>query len=187
MTTRAALGAVAGHEALDLGVREAVILGDQEHLLVALGEGDIAQAHHPLRAFGVEAVEVGRRILQRRRLRARRAVDEDHLGMGLRVVLDRDALVARERADHDVDLVLLDGLAGRGDGLVRRGVGRILDDLDLLAAGHAVVLLHRKLDAAVPVHAGDRERSLEIRQRADLDGLLSRRRAGDRHGEKRGP
>ena len=69
----AALGAVAGHEALHLRVREAVVLGDQEGLLVALAERVLAQAHHPLRAFGVEAVEVRRRVGQRGRLRARRS------------------------------------------------------------------------------------------------------------------
>ena len=51
------------------------------------------------------------------------------------------------------DLVLLDQLARRGHRLVGRGVGRALDDLDLLAAGHVVVLLERQLGAADAVLA----------------------------------
>ena len=53
-------------------------------------------------------------------------------------------------------------------------------------------LIHRakpggQIDAAVPVQSGDRERSFEVRQRADLDGLVLRiGRRTDRHETDRG-
>ena len=179
--------AVAGHEALHLRVREGVVLGDQRHLLVLLVvQRVVAEPDHPLRAFGVEAEEVGRRVDQRRGLRARRAVDEGDAGLGLGVVLDRDAFGARQRADHDLDLVLLDQLAGGVDRHVGLGVGRGLDDLDLLAAGHAVAFLHGELGAAHAVLAAGRERAFERGQQADLHGFL---RLGGRreHGRDRRP
>jgi hypothetical protein len=102
---------------------------------------------------------------------ARAAVDEGHLRLRLGVVLDGDALAARERSDHDVDLVLLDQLAGRVDRDVGLGIGRSLDDHDLPAGDDAVALLDRELGAAHAVGAPGRERSLERGQQADLDRL----------------
>src|SRR5687768_3849162 len=104
--------AVLGHESLHLRVREGVVLGDDHHPLVALRlVGVAAEADHPLGALGVEAEEVRRRADQRGALGPRRAVDKGDAGLGLGVVLDRDALRAGERAHHDLDLVLLDQLA----------------------------------------------------------------------------
>src|SRR5262245_55011655 len=170
--------AVLGHEALYLRVGEGVVLGDHHHLLVALVEGGLADAHHPLAAVGVEAEEVRRGARERRGLRARRAVDEGDVGLGLRVFLDRDALGARERTHHDVDLVLLDQLARRVHRDVGLGVGRGLDDLDLAAGDYAVTLAHRELGAAHAVLTTGGERALERRQQADLDRRRLRERAG---------
>ena len=60
----------------------------------------VAEAGRPLRAVRVEAEEVRRLHLQRRVLRAGDAVDERLVRVLLRVVGDRDALVAGERADR---------------------------------------------------------------------------------------
>ena len=130
-----------GHEAEDLRVGEGIVLGHGGDVLVALVvEGVGAEPGHPLGAVGREAEEVRRGIAQRGVLRGRRAVDEGDVRLGLGVVLDRQALVAGERADHDLHAVLLDELADGADGAVGRGVGRADHPLDLLAAGHAVVL-----------------------------------------------
>ena len=93
------------------------------------------------------------------------------LRLRLRVVLDRDALAARQRADHDVDLVLLDQLARGVDRDVGLGVGRGLDDLDLAPGDHAAALLDRQLGAAHAVGAAGRERPFERGQQADLHRL----------------
>jgi hypothetical protein len=90
----------------------------------------------------------------------------------LRVVLDRDAFVARERPDHDLDLVLFDRLARGTDSLVGRSVRRNLDEFDLLAAGHAIVLFQRQIGAAHAVLPRRRERAFEGGQQADLQRLL---------------
>src|SRR5437870_2920337 len=178
--------AVLGHEPLHLRIGEGVVLGDHHHLLVALVERGLAEADHPLAAIGVEAEEVRRRIDERRRLRARGAVDEGDVGLGLRVLLDRDALRARKRADHDVDLVLLDQLARRVHRDVGLGVGRRLDDLDLAAGHHAVALAHGELGAAYAVLATGGERALERGQQADLDRRRLRERAGAERGDYQG-
>ena len=178
--------AVLGHEPLHLRIGEGVVLGDHHHLLVALVERGLAEADHPLAAIGVEAEEVRRRIDERRRLRARGAVDEGDVGLGLRVLLDRDALGARKRADHDVDLVLLDQLARRVHRDVGLGVGRRLDDLDLAAGHHAVALAHGELGAAYAVLAAGGERALERGQQADLDRRRLRERAGAERGDYQG-
>ena len=146
----------------------------------------LAQAHHPLRAFGIEPIEVGRRVLQRGGLCTGRAVDEGDVGLRLGVVLDRDAFIARQRADHDLDLVLLDCLACRVHRFVGRRVRRHLDELDLLAAGHAVLFLQRQVGTAHAVLPGCRERAFERGQQADLQDLLRlghAREAG--HGQRR--
>ena len=95
----------------------------------------VAQAGRPLRAVRMEAEEVRRLHLQRRVLRAGDAVDERLVRMLLGVVRDRDALVARERADQDVRVLLLHQAACLLDRLVG-GVVRaaVADDLDRLAA-----------------------------------------------------
>ena len=175
-----------GHEAEHLRVGEGIVLGDGGDVLVALlVEGVGAEAGHPLRAVGREAEEVRRRIAQRGVLRGRGAVDEGHVRLGLGVVLDREALVAGERADDDLHAVLLDELADGADGAVGRGVGRADHPLDLLAAGHAVVLVERQLGAALAVLAEDRERSLEGREQADLEvSSCGQRRRQDAAGRK---
>ena len=148
-----------GHEAEHLRVGEGIVFRHGRDLLVALlVEGIGAETGHPLRAVGREAEEVLRRIAQRRVLRRGRAVDEGHVGLRLGVILDGDALVARERADHDLDAVLLDKLAHGAHGAVGRCVGRALDDFDLLAAGHAVGFLDRQHGTAHAVFAENRER-----------------------------
>ena len=76
-----------------------------------------------MRAVGGEAEEIGRGIAQRRVLRGRSAIDECDVRLGLGVVLDRQAFVARERPDQDLHAVLLDELARGLDCAVRRGVG----------------------------------------------------------------
>src|SRR5262245_47050401 len=175
--------AVLRHETLHLRVRERVVLGDHHHLLVALVlERVVAEAHHPLGALGVEAEEVRRRVDERRRLRPGRAVDERDVGLRLGVVLDRDALRARERAHHDLNLVLLDQLARGVDGDVGLRVRRGLDDLDLLARHHAVALLHGQLGAPHAVLPARREGALQRREQPDLDRVL-RLDAARRDGE----
>ena len=87
------------------------------------------------------------------------AVDERHLRLGLGVVLDGDALGARQRSDDDVDLVLLHYLAGGADSGVGARVGGADDHLELAAAGHVPELLPRDLEPAHAVLAEYRIRS----------------------------
>jgi hypothetical protein len=103
----------------------------------------------------------------------------------LGVVGDRDALVAGERPDHDVGVLLLHQATRLLDRLVSRVVrAAVADDLHVLAgdlgAGHAVARLlagrlrARELDER---GVGTRDRRLEeraerafaVRQEADLD------------------
>ena len=137
--------AEARHEAEHLRVREGIVLGDgDDGMVVLVVVGVVAEPGHPLRAVGGEAVEIRGRIAQRRILRGRRAVDESDVRLGLGVVLDREAFVAGERPDQDCDAVLLDELAGGLHGAVGRSVGRALDDVDLLAAGHVIGLFEAR-------------------------------------------
>ena len=89
-----------------------------------------------MRAVAVEAEVVLRLHLQRRLLRAGDAVDERHVGMVLGVVGDGDRLVARQRADDDLGVVLLDERADLLDDAVRRVVAAAdADQLDRPPAG----------------------------------------------------
>ena len=175
-----------GDEAGQRRVRERVVVTDDRRRLPAeVVVGVVAQTGRPLRAVRVKAEEVRRLHLQRRVLRAGDAVDERLVRVLLRVVRDRDALVTRQRADHDVGVLLLHQAPRLLDRLVGRGVGAaVADDLDVLAgdlrAGDAVAGLRaRGLAARVAdqrqVGAGDRgleeraEIALAVGQEADLD------------------
>ena len=104
----AARGAELRDEAGRRRPAEAVVVGDDRGLPPPeLVVGEVAEAGVPLRAVAVEAEEVRRLHLERRVLRARGAVDERLVRVLLGVVGDRDRLVTRERADHDVGVQLL--------------------------------------------------------------------------------
>ena len=159
-----------GHKAEHLGVGEGIILRDSHDRVIALVLVCVlTESRHPLCAVGGEAIEVRRGIAQGRVLRGGGAVDKSDVRLSLGVVLDRNAFVARERPDQDLDAVLLDELARGLDCAVRRRVGRALDDFDLLAAGGVVRLLEGELGAAHPVLAEHGERALEGRKQSDLD------------------
>ena len=105
-----------GDEARVLRVREVVVVTDRDDVPpLERVVGVVAHAGHPLRPVRVEPEEVRRPDLERRVLSARGAVDEGVVRSLLRVVGDRDALRARERADQDVDL-----RPARPDGAPRR-------------------------------------------------------------------
>ena len=91
--------------------------------------------------------------------------------MSLGVVLDGNALAARQRADHDIDLVLLDQLAGGVDGHVWLGVGAGLDDFNLAPSNHAAALFDGQFGPAHSVGTAGRERAFQRRQKTDLHGL----------------
>ena len=170
-----------GHEAENLGVGEGIILRDRDDLLIMLDVVDVvAEARHPLRAVGGEAEEVGRGIAQGRVLCGRCAVDESDVGLGLRIILDREALVAGERPDEDLDAVLLDQLARGFDCAVGRGVRRSLDDLHLLAARHIVVLFEREFRAAHAVLPKHGEGAFKSGQQPDLDRIVGVGRRDER-------
>ena len=131
----AAEGAELGHEAGERRVRERVVVTDDRgrppaERVVRV----VAETGRPLGAIRVEAEEVRRLHLQGRVLGARGAVDERDLGMLQRVVRDRDALVARQRADEDLGAELLDQAPSLLDRLVGRVVGAaVAHDLDRAA------------------------------------------------------
>ena len=156
---------------MHLTIRKRVVLRDDHRALVALVHRRFAKAHHPLRALGVEAEEVGAGIDQRGGLCARAAVDEGHLRLRLGVVLDGNALTARQRSDHDFDLVLLDQLAGGVDGHVWLGVGAGLDDFNLAPCYHAAALLDGQFGPAHSVGTAGRERAFQRGQKTNLNGL----------------
>src|SRR5580692_11291425 len=90
-------------EAGGLRVREGIVLADDRDLLVAfLVESVVAEAGRPLGAVHVEAEEVRRSVRERGLLRARSRVDEGQFGVGLRKVLDSDALVAGQRRQQNL-------------------------------------------------------------------------------------
>src|SRR6185503_4758716 len=170
----AARRAELGHEAGQRGVRERVVVADDRGLAPAkLVVGVLAETGRPLRTVAVEPEEVRRLHLQRRVLRARGAVDERLVRVLLRVVRDRDALVARQRADEDVRVLLLHQTAGLLDRLVR-GVVRATDadELDLRAGDRRVVetvgrLRARGLAAGVLDERGVRARDVRLVERAE--------------------
>ena len=171
-----------GHEAEHLRIGEGIVLSDSDDLLVTLlVEGVSAKPRHPLRAIGGEAEEVGCRIPEGCVLRGRGTVDEGHIGLRLGIVLDRQALIARQGTDHDREPILLDELAGGAHRAVGRSIGRAGDELDLLAARHVVVLLERELDASHAVLAEHGEGSLERGERADLDRVFGAHSACGKH------
>src|SRR3954447_2633998 len=135
----AARGAELGDEPGRRGPAEAVVVGHDRRLAPAeLVVGQVAEARVPLRAVAVEAEEVRRLHLQRRVLRAGRAVDERLVRMLLGVVGHRDRLVARQRPDHDVGVELLH----QPPGLLDRRVGAVVaaadaDELERVAADRA--------------------------------------------------
>ena len=88
---------------------------------------------------------------------------------GARIVAHRDALGARQRPEDDVDIVLLDELAGARQRDVGLGVGGFADPLDLAAAGRVVGLLEQHLDDAVGVLPAGGERAFERGERAEPD------------------
>ena len=123
----------------------------------------------------MEPEEVRRRIDPGRLKRAGGAVDEGPVGNRLGVVADRDPLGAGERADHEVDPVLLDQLACLAHGGVGAGVSRRDDGLDPPARDRVVDGPQRELDAANAVPAAFRERALEGDEDADPNRFLLRR------------
>ena len=175
------------HEAEHLRVDEGIILADRRDLAIALGLiGVVAEADLPLRAVHVEAEEVRRGIDVGRLLRARGGVDEGQLGVGLGEVLHRDALVARQRRQQDLDVILLDQLAHGAHRRIRRRVGRGDDELQFLAAGGRAVFLHRGVEAGHAVDAEDRVGAFERRGDADLQLVGRERRAGQQQARQRG-
>ena len=114
---------------------ERVVVHDHHRVPPAeLAVGEIARARVPLRAITVEAEEVRRAHLERGVLRPGRAVDERLLRLGLRVVRDGDALIARERADQNLRAVGLDQSPGLGQRPVGTVVGTaIAHNLDRMA------------------------------------------------------
>src|SRR5207247_10807747 len=100
---------------------------------------DLPGAGVPLRAVAVVAEEVRRSHLERRLLPTGRAVDKGLVRLlRLRIVRDRDSLVARERADEDVGTELFD----EAPRLLQRERWRLVaaavpDDLDRLASHFA--------------------------------------------------
>ena len=183
-----------GHEAGQRRVRERVVVTDDRGGLPAeVVVGVVAETGRPLRAVRVEPEEVRRLHLQRRVLRAGDAVDERLVRVLLRVVRDRDALVAGERADHDVGVLLLHQAARLLDRLVGRVVGAaVTDDLDVLAGDLGTLdAVARRLAGGLAARVADQrqmrardgrleeraERTLAVGQEADLDRaalLLSR-------------
>ena len=153
----------------------------------------------------VEAEEVRRLHRGRGVPRAGGAVDERLRRMLLRIVGDRDRLVTRERADHDVGAELLHEPLG----LLDRRVGRVVgaadaDELQRMPADRASVpargglVLVVRLRAAELRDRGDRsadvllvvrgeraaavghDRDLDRRRRRLADGRRRRRRCHDR-------
>src|SRR4029077_18444890 len=106
---------------------------DRRRLPAELVVRKVAEAGVPLRAVAVEAEEVRSADLQGRVLRAGRTVDKRLRRVLLRVVGDRDRLVARERADQDVGFHLLLRPLRLRDRLVGRGVtAAYADELKLM-------------------------------------------------------
>src|SRR5690606_34735023 len=108
-------------EAEEVGVAERIVGSDGRDLLPALLLDHVAaQAVAPLGTIGMEAEEVRRRIDIGGLERAGSRVD-DRLGRNrLGVVAQRNAFRAGKRSDDEVDLILLDELAGFADRAIRR-------------------------------------------------------------------
>ncbi len=153
-----------------LRVDERVILTDRRDRAVAFVVVDVlAETGLPLGAVHVEAEEVLRRVDVGGFLGTRASIDEGHVGLGLGIVANGDALGTRKRADDHIHLVLFHQLPCCTHGTVRAGVGRGDDHLQFLAAGHVVELFARNFEAANAVLAEYGIGALKRGHHADLD------------------
>ena len=109
----AAERAIIERKAEHLRVDERVILADRRDLLVVLDIVDVvAEPLVHLGSIDVEAEEIRCRIDISRLQRARAAIDERDLRLGLRVIMQGNSFRAGKRGDQKVDFVLLDQLLG---------------------------------------------------------------------------
>src|SRR5439155_5605809 len=87
--------------------------------------------------------EVRRFHAQRRLLRSRGTVDKRLIRLLLRIIGDRDALVAREWAQQDINADVLDQAPRLGQRFVGAGIGASKGDLDRMSGdrgpGHTVL------------------------------------------------
>ena len=161
------------HQPEHLRVDEGIVLADGRDLAIALGLiGVFAEPDLPLRAVHVVAEEVWRRVDIGRLLRAGGGVDEGQLRMGLGKILDRDAFVAGERREQDLDLVLFDQLAHGANRGVGRRIRRGDDELEFLVADLLAEHVERSLVTANAVFTEHRVGAFQGRGDTNLDLLL---------------
>ncbi len=166
-------------------VAPGVVLADEGHVagaellveIVAERMADLARRHRGAHHRG-GAVPLGHVV------GAGGIHHQRHAGL-LADLRHRRALVAAQRADHHLHLLLMHQAARLGDGLVRVAGGVRDHVLDLAAAGHVADLLPVQLEAVDHVDARRRQRAGQRHQEADPDrsALLRERGCAERAGQ----